>query len=209
LTGRATAVIPIKGLANVKRRLAARLRKHERAALVLRLLARELDVVASASGIGPIIVVTSEERVARVAEMHGALVALERDDGVNAAVQAGLERAYAVGAETVLALHGDLPFVETADVEALLAASAVGVLAIAPDRRLRGTNAIVVRRGMALGSHFGVDSYQRFVSAATAEGYTVRTVTTPGLGFDLDEPVDLLEYRARLARDVEATGRRL
>ena len=209
MTGRATAVIPIKGLANVKRRLAARLRKHERAALVLRLLARELDVVASASGIGAIIVVTSEERVARVAEMHGALVALERDDGVNAAVQAGLERAYAVGAETVLALHGDLPFVETADIEALLAASAAGVLAIAPDRRLRGTNAIVVRRGMALGSHFGVDSYQRFVSTATADGYTVRTVATPGLGFDLDEPVDLLEYRARLARDVEATGRRL
>jgi 2-phospho-L-lactate guanylyltransferase len=207
LTAPATAVIPIKGLANVKRRLAARLRKQERAALVLRLLARELEVLSKTAGIERIIVVTSEQRVAAFAEMRGAVVALEPDDGVNSAVQAGLARAYAAGACRVLALHGDLPFVEVSDITALLKASAPGVLALAPDRRQRGTNAVVVQRGMELGRHFGVDSYRRFVHAAAANGLEVRAVARPGLGFDLDVPADLMDYRMRLGRAVETRSK--
>lgn len=208
MTTTATAVIPIKRLAKVKRRLAARLNSRERARLVLRMLAHEIDVLHASAGIGRIIVVTSEERVATLAEMQGALVALEADNGVNTAVQAGIARAFCAGAETVLALHGDLPFVETADVDALLAASGPGTLAIAPDRRERGTNAIVVRRGIEVGRHFGTDSYQRFLDAAEADGLMVRTVLRPGLAFDLDVPADLLEYRLRVGRERAASARR-
>ncbi len=192
------AVIPIKSLANVKQRLASRLSQRERAELVLRLLEREVAVLRQSAGIDQIVIVTAGERVAALAEMHGALVALHPDNGVNAAVEAGIQRAYEEGAQSVLALHGDLPFVDVADIEMMLSASAPETLAISPDRRGIGTNAIVVQRGMEIRLQFGQDSYRRFVSSAQADGFDVRSVTSEGLGFDLDVPADLLDYRGRL-----------
>jgi 2-phospho-L-lactate guanylyltransferase len=145
------AIIPIKGLANVKRRLASRLRRRERAALVLRLLDRELSVLVATAEVDSVIVVTADDRVAKLAEMRGALIALHPDNGVNSAIQAGIEQANRQDAELIVALHGDLPFVETEDIEALIDASEPGTLVLAPDRRQQGTNAIVLRRSRSSG----------------------------------------------------------
>ncbi|CAN5799744.1 hypothetical protein BH23CHL2_BH23CHL2_17540 [soil metagenome] len=193
----ATAVIPVKGLGNAKRRLATRLWSDERARLVLRLLARELDVLGSVDSIDRIIVVTSDERVKSLAEMKGALVTLQPDNGVNAAIEAGIAVAFGSGAETVAALHGDLPFIHAADVEALIQASETGVFVIAPDRKRIGTNAIVVRRTGPIGLRFGVGSFALHLAAARLAELSVREVERDGLGFDLDTPGDLIEYRRR------------
>ena len=193
-----TAVIPIKRLGNVKRRLATRLRSWERAALVLRLFDRQVKILAAMPEIERVIVVTADTRVKTLAEMRGAVVALQPDEGVNAAIQAGIDEAFDAGATAVLAIHADLPFIEAIDVRELLGASAPSVFAIAPDRRKRGTNAIVLRRGMDIELQFGVDSCHRFLAASELAEIPVQQVVRPGLGFDLDLPADLLEYRARV-----------
>lgn len=200
----ATAVIPVKGLGNAKQRLSPRLGKGERAALVLRLLARELDVLNSVESIERIIVVTSDERVRTLAEMKGAVVALEPDNGVNAAIAAGVEAASRFGAEKVVALHGDLAFISSDDVQALMDASADGVFAIAPDQKREGTNAIVLRRSAPIELRFGAGSYALHVTSAHAARQSVREILRDGLGFDLDTPANLLEYRRRMRRSDEA-----
>ena len=166
-----TAVIPIKRLGNVKRRLATRLRSWERAALVLRLFDRQVKILAAMPEIERVIVVTADARVKTLAEMHGAVVALQPDEGVNAAVQAGVDEAFGAGATAVLAIHADLPFIEAIDIRKLLGASTPSVFAIAPDRRKRGTNAIVLRRGMDIELQFGVDSCHRFLAASELARY--------------------------------------
>ena len=205
-----TAVIPIKRLGNVKRRLTTRLRSHERAALVLRLFDRQMKTLIAMPEVERVVVVTADTRVKALAEMRGAVVALQPDRGVNAAIQAGIDEAFGAGAIKVLAIHGDLPFAEAPDIRKLIGASAPGVFVMAPDRRKRGTNAIVLRRGMALKLQFGANSCQRFLAASELGGFPVRQVSTDGLGFDLDLPVDLLVYRARLTASdripVDAAG---
>jgi 2-phospho-L-lactate guanylyltransferase len=196
----ATAVIPVKSLANVKRRLSTRLWRAERAALVLRLLERELDVLERSPRVERVIVVTFDERVKALAESKGATVALQPDDGVNAAIQAGIDRAHASGAQLMLAIHGDLPLIETSDVEAMLQACERAGFAIAPDRYRTGTNAIGLRRDVNLALHFGNGSFQRFLSEARARPVAARVVARPGLELDLDTPGDLIEYRRRLRR---------
>lgn len=196
----ATAIIPIKSLANAKRRLSGRLRRAERAALVLRLFERELGVLKRSPGIERVIVVTSDRRVAALAESKGATVALQPDNGVNAAIQAGIGMAGAVGAERIFALHGDLPLIETSDVEAMLQAGERDGFAIAPDRYRSGTNAIALREDVRLELQFGSGSFQRFLTEARERSLSASVVARPGLELDLDTPADLLEYRRRLRR---------
>jgi 2-phospho-L-lactate guanylyltransferase len=198
---KATAVIPVKSLANVKRRLSSRLWRAERAELVLRLLARELDVLTRSRRIERIIVVTADERVKTLAESRGATVSLLPDDGVNAAIGAGMLAAQALGAELVFAIHGDLPLIETTDVEVMLQAGEQASFAIAPDRLRSGTNAIAVREGVDVGLHFGDASFRRFLAEAAARSVAARVIARPGLELDLDTPADLNEYRRRLRRD--------
>ena len=193
----AAAVIPIKRLGNAKQRLATRLRPTERAGLVLRLFDRQLKLLVAMPEIKQVVVVTADPQVKALAEMRGAIVALQPDEGVNAAMQAGIDAAFDRGAETVLAIHGDLPFAEADDIRELLRASEPGLFVIAPDRRERGTNAIVLRRGMSIELQFGADSCQRFLAAGESAGYPIRLVCAAGLGFDLDLPADLLSFRAR------------
>lgn len=197
---RATAVIPIKRLANAKRRLSSRLGRAERAALVLRLLERELDVMERSPRIERVIVVTSDQRVAALAESKRAVVALQPDNGVNAAIQAGIEGARAMGAELTFAIHGDLPLIETSDVKAMLQASEQEGFAIAPDRNGSGTNAIALRQDVSLELQFGSGSFQRFLAETQGRSFTARIVARQGLELDLDTPADLLEYRRRLRR---------
>jgi 2-phospho-L-lactate guanylyltransferase len=195
---KATAVIPVKGLANAKRRLSSRLWRAERATLVLRLLARELDVLERSACVERVIVVTSDERVIALAESKGATVALQPDNGVNAAIRAGIERANACGSQLIFAIHGDLPSIETADVEAMLQGCELAEFAIAPDRYRTGTNAIAMRRGVDLTLQFGTGSFQRFLSEARSRGVDAQIVARRGLALDLDTPSDLLLYREYL-----------
>ena len=196
----ATAVIPIKRLENAKRRLSGRLRRAERAALVLRLLERELEVLGRSPGIERVIVVTADRRVAALAESKRATIALQPDNGVNAAIRAGMDEARAVGAELIFAIHGDLPLIETRDVTVMLQAGERTGFAIAPDRDRSGTNAIAMNRVVSLDLQFGSGSFQRFLTEARKRSLSASVVACPGLELDLDTPADLLEYRRRLRR---------
>ena len=201
-----TAVIPVKRLDRAKGRLAPRLSRRERGNLVLRLLSRELCVLQAVPEIDQTIVVTSDDDVRRIAEMKNAIVVLQPDSGVNLAIAAGVDAASRLDAETVLALHGDLAFVEPEDVEAIIQASEDGVFSVAPDLRGEGTNAIVLRRSAPIDLRFGSGSFARHLAAAAAAGQTVREIRRYGLAFDLDTPADLIAYRRRIRRSKDTAG---
>ncbi len=193
------AVIPVKRLANAKRRLAARLSPSERAGIVLRCLETELSVLGSTSAVCESIVVTSDSQVAAVAEMHSATTLLQLDNGINAAVRSGVTHARTRGATEVLILHGDLPFLTTGDVEEVVRASLEADVIIAPDRHGTGTNALLIPARSCFKPAYGNGSYPRHLRNAREGGLRVKSVHAPGLAFDLDTPVDLQEYRRRVA----------
>lgn len=202
---RVVAVVPVKGLASGKSRLATALSPARRVDLLLATLRRVLDALVHPAIVARI-VVSPDPAVRDAAHSMDACflpqVASGAADGLNAALDQARRSAPARDATALLAVLGDLPLLSRADVAALLAlAEAPRCAALAPDRHETGTNALLLRPPDALPFLFGAGSFARFRAAATASGVVVRDYRAPGTALDLDTPADLA-YLAALAPSV-------
>lgn len=185
-------IVPHRGLAASKTRLAPVLSADEREALAERLLRRVLQVVVA---VAPVVVISPAEQLRTLVEAAGAELEVQRGMGLNAGLQQARARAVADAVQTLAVLHGDLPNLEAEEVAALLDAVPPNRgVAIAPDRRGSGTNALAMRPPHAIDFHFGTGSFDAHQAAARAAGLEPAVVDRPGLSFDLDTPADLARW---------------
>jgi 2-phospho-L-lactate guanylyltransferase len=176
------AVIPLKGLDHAKSRLSGVLSGEGRAELALSLLARVVEACQEA---GLEVCVVSPDAGARAAaERLGAHTIDDGGSDLSGAVRLGLERH--AGAEAVIAIAADLPYVTAEDVRELLALAHPVAVAAAPDGT---TNAVAARPPSALVPSYGAGS------AARHGGLIVRR---PRLEKDIDTPDDLALWRSTL-----------
>jgi 2-phospho-L-lactate/phosphoenolpyruvate guanylyltransferase len=189
-------IVPHRGLAAAKTRLAPVLDDAEREALARRLLERVLRVAHEACG--DVVVITPSEALQTQVSAAGARLVVQRGMGLNAGLDQARREAVADGIGSLLVLHGDLPNLGADDIAALLAAvpQPEGV-AIAPDRTGSGTNALALRPPDAIGFRFGVGSFAAHRDEAEAAGVALAEVHRPGLAFDLDTPEDLARWIER------------
>ncbi|MBV9412117.1 MAG: 7,8-didemethyl-8-hydroxy-5-deazariboflavin synthase, partial [Acidimicrobiia bacterium] len=103
------------------------------------------------------------------------------------AVQAGVERLGAAGAQRVVVAHADLPLAGP-----LAWASGFLGVTLVPDRRDDGTNVACVPTDAAFTFSYGPGSFQRHGAEARRLGLGLRVVREPLLGHDVDVPADLL-----------------
>ncbi|HET8587888.1 MAG TPA: 2-phospho-L-lactate guanylyltransferase [Candidatus Limnocylindria bacterium] len=185
-------IVPHRGLAASKTRLAPVLDAREREALAERLLRRVLGVVVP---VAPVVVITPSEELRALVEAAGATLEVQHGMGLNAGLEQARARAIHEGTATLAVLHGDLPNLEPDDVRALIDAVPAGTgVAIAPDRRGTGTNGLAMQPPDAIGFHFGVGSFALHRAAAEAQRISLVVVDRPGLAFDLDTPADLARW---------------
>lgn len=192
-------VVPVRGLAAGKSRLASVLDAAERAALNRELLMRTLAVVSEWCGAPQrCIVVSPCTRALALARKAGAATLREgaRAVGLNRAVRMGVARAAAQGATHVLILPGDLPHVGAGALSALVNSSGGEKrVVLAPDKAGTGTNAVLVETAARFEFSFGAASFAAHRSAATRAGLIVTVVERGDLQFDLDTPEDLAAWR--------------
>jgi 2-phospho-L-lactate guanylyltransferase len=193
--GRMTiAVIPVRGLDGAKSRLGAVLDAEERRDLAERLARRTIRAAVATPAIAETLVVTPDDEVRRLAVELGARPLLQRSSGLNQALRQARAEAIEAGADALLVLPTDLPRITSDAISALLdtlADPARPLVAIAPDRHGRGTNALLLAPPDAIEFCFGGDSRAAHVEAAAAVGAHLVEVDGP-LGIDLDTPDDLL-----------------
>ena len=184
-------IVPMKPLAEAKTRLWNDLRPLERQALVLLMLERVVAAVVSATTRGACVVVGGDGVVREVAESSGARWVPDDAGGLNAALWAAMQAAYADGAEAALFLPGDLPLILDDDVRALATASD-GYAAMVCVRASSdgGTNALLQPAGTAFEPLLGERSFEKHSEAATAAGVPLVTPDLPRLAFDLDTRAD-------------------
>lgn len=186
-------IVPHRGLAAAKTRLAPVLDDAEREALAGRLLERVLAVAHAACG--DVVVISPSDALALLVGAAGARLVHQLGMGLNAGLEQARREALADGIDMLVVLHGDLPNLATDDIAALLAAvpqpSGVG---IAPDRAGSGTNGLALRPPDAIAFRFGVASLAAHHAAAEAAGVPIVEVHRPGLAFDLDTPADLARW---------------
>lgn len=170
-----------------KTRLSGCLSLQSRMGLVSAMLGHVISVLGEVEGVDQVAVVSPE----RTALPESVFFVDDPGGGLNEALAAAALEARRNGADRLLIVHADLPLLRADEVAALVEASRVAEVAIAPDRGESGTNALCLTWQSRLRFEFGPGSFVRHMSQMAGRGISPAVVRLPGLAFDLDEPADL------------------
>jgi FO synthase len=181
------AVVTVKELTHCKQRLAEALAPEEREDLMRRMLGDVIEALRGATGISRILVISPED------------LTLDRDiawlrdagGGLNAAAEQAAGWLQANGAAGMLLVHADLPLLAAREIDTLIKAGLRQGLALAPDRRGQGTNALFMTLPGKLKFCFGEQSLKKHLAQAASNGLSAALVDSPGLCFDIDTEADL------------------
>ncbi len=187
------ALVPVKARHTGKQRLAAALGDERRAQLVRRMLDDVLAALAACAAIDGTLVMSPE----RDALPATTLLLHDPAAGMNAALDLALESLAQRGATRVALIAADLPLLAPADVAELVSAARTAAVALAPDARGTGTNALCLKLPTAFRCHFGPGSFARHQAEAARHGIACITVARAGFGFDVDEAADLATLRGQ------------
>ena len=191
-------LIPVKPLEEGKSRLSGLLSKKKRAELSFRLFNTVLNAAIEAVKPDNIIVVSRDSDVLSTAEERGTRYwGKEKGKDLNQA----LSDAIPLSAESIIALHADLPRVSSDDIRAIIETGRESPIVLTSDRMGLGTNAIFMRPPKLINFYFGDMSFKKHVKEARRVGVTPKILKREGLEFDLDTPEDYL-HLSRLSSSV-------
>jgi 2-phospho-L-lactate guanylyltransferase len=201
---RVVAIVPVGTLDGAKSRLGAVLDAEERVDLTLRLARRTIGAAVATPAVAETIVITPDDAIRQLALDLGARPVRQRDGGLNRGIEAARDEALTSGTDAILILPIDLPDVDPAAIESVLAPLADPsrpLVVIVPDRHGRGTNALLIAPPDAIGVCFGGDSRRAHAAAAQAVGARLVELGGPR-ALDVDTPDALL--LAEASRGAEA-----
>ena len=194
------AVVPVKALAEAKSRLNEVLNPQQREDLTRQMLAHTIEVLAEEQQVENTIVVSADPDVLTLARELGAQALGEwGTPSLNGALRQAVELAERSGVTSVLILPADIPMLQASDVRAVIdALQGPPAVVIAPDRKHKGTNALLLAPPGTLEFAFGPDSFDRHHRLAAESGAKIEIVDLPTLSLDLDTPADLDVYKDRI-----------
>jgi len=184
------AILPVKNLSESKSRLSTEMNREQRESLTAYLLKRTLDILKSVNGIDDILLVSRDEKVNSIAKREKTRFLSEQGTGLNQALEQATDWAVEQDYSAILILPTDLPFLTEEDIEAIIGiGEATGQIAvIAPDRDMKGTNALMIKPPGILKYQFGPDSFRRHCQLVSDRHIDSRIYRSMGTGFDLDSP---------------------
>jgi 2-phospho-L-lactate/phosphoenolpyruvate guanylyltransferase len=196
------AVVPVKEFTGAKQRLSPALSPEERRALATIMLEDVLDAVSAVRELAGLVVVTVDPAATSLAVRYGARVvddgAREGHTGAVAAAQRLLVRE---GRAAMMTMPGDIPLLTSAEIAATLAAHrAAPAFTIVPAHDDLGSNTIVCSPPDVVPLRFGEDSFYPHLDAARKQGIEPLVVRHPGIGMDIDNPVDLIAFLKKSPR---------
>jgi len=190
------AVVPVKELAGAKQRLSSCLSPEERRALATVMLEDVLDAVSAVRELAGMLVVTVDPVAASLAGRYGARVVTEAaQEGHTGAVTAAARLLAREGKAGMMTMPGDIPRLSSAEIAATLAAHrAAPAFTIVPAHDGLGSNMIVCSPPDVVPLRFGEDSFYPHLDAARDRGIDPLVIRQPGIGMDIDHPVDLVTF---------------
>jgi 2-phospho-L-lactate guanylyltransferase len=190
------AVVPVKEFEGAKRRLSSCLSADERRTLARTMLEDVLEAVSAVRELAGVLVVTVDPAATSLATRYGARIVTEgAREGHTGAVTAAARLLVREGRASMMTMPGDIPRLSPAEIAATLAAHrAAPAFTIVPAHDDLGSNAIICSPPDAVPLRFGEDSFYPHLNAARARGIDPLIVRHPGIGMDIDNPVDLVTF---------------
>jgi 2-phospho-L-lactate/phosphoenolpyruvate guanylyltransferase len=185
-------LVPIKNLKNAKQRLAAVLDQPARTALAQAMIHDVLEAIAACSMRPQVAVVSSDPFAVDLARHFDFQIV---HDKANASETAAIEMATAVcqaqGVASTLVIPGDIPLIESQELDQIFAAAPESGSLFVPAADGRGTNAAWRKPANLFPLRFGNDSFKPHLNAARASGRPCVVLSLPGIALDVDNPADL------------------
>lgn len=189
------AVVPLNAPGQAKSRLAQALSGHERAALVRWMAGRVLAALRESGAVAEVAVISPSPALLAWVAARGAQPLRQWTGDLNDGLELGRRWALARGADALLVLLGDLPYLagkEVADLAGMVQSTDERRLVVlAPDGGGHGTNGLLMRPLDALPFGFGPESLARHARLAADAGLDPLWYASYGTAHDLDTPDDL------------------
>lgn len=191
------ALVPLKRLDRAKHRLAPLLSAEERGRLSLAMVADVLAALAGVEDIGRILLVSSEPEAGSLLPRGDIDVFYSaQSEGMNRELEQAAAHASSRGAQRVLIVHGDLPYLTAQAMRKFLAAAPPDGMQAAACKRGTGTNILLSPLPLRIPLVFGRHSLRRFRQLADGAGQRFEVVRDPRLAADVDDPDDFERLRA-------------
>jgi 2-phospho-L-lactate guanylyltransferase len=190
-------LIPVKNLASAKQRLAAILDQPTRTELAQAMLLDVLETLAAWPYCPEVGVVTSDPFALQLAEkFRFTVIADNNNRSETDAIETATRYCESHDIDDSLVIPGDIPLIQSWEVEEIIAAAPVEGSVLVPAADGRGTNAILRRPANLFPARFGNDSFKPHHAAALATGKPCVVISLPGIALDVDNPSDLRELAA-------------
>lgn len=190
----ATALIPVKELAEAKRRLAPALDEEARRALAIAMFRDVLTAAFACEALDGVCAVTRDEELLAIAREAGA-EGLPEEGGLNVALTSAAKALGGRGIGRVLVLAADLPLARPDEIAEVVEHDASVAFVPSNDG---GTNAMALEPG-TLPFLYGPHSSEHHLAAAREAGLDTIRLDLPSLTLDIDTPDDLERLRAAIA----------
>ena len=210
------ALLPLKEFAHAKQRLSGVLSAGERYQLFEAMVRDVLSVLLRHPDIERTLIISDDPAAKTLAAEYRAELLSESGlqvNGLNPAVQAGVDVLAKRGIDDVMVVHGDLPLLTHGEITCLLeahrqqgeasdATSANPMLTIIPDERREGTNCLLCTPASSLTYCYGRQSFLAHATQASRIGLPLQVLRLPGLMCDIDTPADLVNLVQRATPDI-------
>jgi 2-phospho-L-lactate guanylyltransferase len=207
-------LIPVKGLANAKQRLASLLDQPTRTKLAQAMLFDVLETLGTWVSRPEVSIVTNDPFAVELAgRFQFEIIADNANRGETDAIEMATRFCESRGVDSTLVIPADIPLIQASELEQILEAAPAGGTVLVPATDGRGTNAAWRRPAGLFPLRFGNDSFKPHLAAARATQKPCVVLSLPGIALDIDNPSDLRqlaeapgETRAqRLARQWDLT----
>ena len=157
------------------------------------MLIHTVDILGEIPEIEHVLVVSRDQGALSLARAHGARTVQEKGaPELNVALTRATIVAKRYATRGVLIIPSDLPMISKEDVYAMLdKVNDPPVVVVAPDRKKKGTNALLICPVGLIEYDYGPDSFERHCQHAREAGARLEICELPTLALDMDVPEDL------------------
>lgn len=190
-------LIPVKSLAQAKQRLASVLSQPARTELAQAMLLDVLEALDTWVDRPAVSVVTSDSFALELARQFSfETIADTTNRSETDAIEEATRVCESRGIDSTLVIPGDVPLVQSWELEKVLEAAPIEGTVLVPAADGRGTNAAFRRPPGLFPLRFGNDSFQPHLAAARATEKPCIVLSLAGIALDVDSPSDLQQLAA-------------
>jgi 2-phospho-L-lactate guanylyltransferase len=187
-------LVPVKNFGDAKQRLSPVLGQAEREALARAMLEDVLQAIAGVRPRQAVAIVTGDSWAEQAARSLGfEIISDPSNESETAAIQMATAVCASRGEDSTLVIPGDIPLIQSGEIEQVLAAAPAEGMVLVPAWDGRGTNAVLRRPADLFPLRFGNDSFQPHLEAAQLTGKECVVLNLAGIALDVDTPADLVQ----------------